>query len=121
MIKLYESGENYLETIHMIQAKKGCVKSIDIVNELNFSKPSVSIAMKKLRTNGFINVDNDGYITLTESGLEVAEKIYERHVKLTEILKKIGVNDELASEDACRLEHYMSDETFKKLREHFEV
>ncbi len=120
-MKLYESGENYLESILMIKSKKGAVKSIDIVNELNFSKPSVSIAMKKLRTNGYIEMDSDGYIKLTESGLAVAEKIYERHVVITKILAEIGVDEATASEDACRLEHYMSDETFEKLRKHFNV
>ena len=96
------------------------VRSIDIVNELGYSKPSVSVAMKKLRENGYINMDNDGYITLSETGLEIAERMYERHTLLSSFLIRLGVDEKTAVEDACRIEHVISPETFQKLKEHVE-
>ena len=117
-MKIQESAENYLETILMLGENGHPVRSIDIVNELGFSKPSVSVAMKKLRENGYIAVDSDGYITLTDSGMEIASKIYERHTLLSEFLTKLGVSEKTAAEDACRIEHVISVETFDKLKEH---
>lgn len=117
-MKIQESAENYLETILMLCQNGQPVRSIDIVNELGFSKPSVSVAMKKLRENGYIHVDNDGHITLTDAGREIAEKMYERHTLLSSFLIKLGVDEHTAVEDACRIEHVISSETFEKLKEH---
>jgi Mn-dependent transcriptional regulator len=117
-MNIYESAENYLETILMLRNKLGPVRSIDIVNELSFSKPSVSVAMKKLRESGHVLVDEEGHITLTESGLAVAETMYERHLLLSECLIALGVDEEVAKDDACRIEHVISQQTFEKMREH---
>mgnify|MGYP003207877636 CR=1 FL=1 len=117
-MKIQESAENYLEAILVLQKRKGLVRSIDIANELSFSKPSVSVAMKNLRMNGYIEVDADGYISLLDKGLEIAEKIYERHTLISSWLIRMGVSPETASEDACRIEHVISAETFEKLKEH---
>ncbi len=117
-MKIMESGENYLETILMLQRRLGEVRSIDIVHELNFSKPTVSVAMKHFRENGYIVVDGAGYITLTEKGLEIANRIYERHVVLAEVLMGLGVSEKTAYEDACRMEHDISEESFEKIKEH---
>lgn len=104
-MKIQESAENYLETILMLKNSKGSVRSVDIANELEFSKPSVSIAMKNLRENGYIEVDSNGYITLLPSGKEIAEKMYERHTTLSNWLVDIGVPKEIATDDACRPLH----------------
>ena len=117
---LYESGENYLETILILKSRGLEVRSIDIVREMNLSKPSVSRAMKILKEGGFINIDADGFITLTENGTEVAERIYERHRVLTDWLIGIGVNEKTAAEDACKLEHDISEESFNALRRHLQ-
>ena len=117
-MKIQESAENYLEAILVLQKRKGVVRSIDIANELSFSKPSVSVAMKNLRTNGYIEMDSDGYISLLDKGREIAEKIYERHTLISSWLVRMGVSPETASEDACRIEHVISAETFEKLKEH---
>lgn len=117
-MKILESAENYLEAILMIKNEKSQVRSIDIVNFLSFSKPSVSIAMKQLETNGFITRDEDGYIFLTRDGLEIAQSIYERHQVLTEMFISIGVSQDTAKDDACKIEHYISDETFRCIKEH---
>ncbi len=119
-MKIQESAENYLETILMLGQSGQPVRSIDIVNELGFSKPSVSVAMKKLRENGYIHMDNDGHITLSDTGAEIAEKMYERHTLLSSFLIKLGVDEKVAVEDACRIEHVISPETFRKLKEHVE-
>lgn len=119
-MKIQESAENYLETILMLGQNGRTVRSIDIVNELGYSKPSVSVAMKKLRENGFVNVDTDGHITLTEAGSEIANKMYERHTLISQYLIALGVSEETAVEDACRIEHVISAETFEKLKEHGE-
>ena len=119
-MKVMESAENYLETILMLKASNGNVRSIDIANELGYSKPSVSIAMKRLREKGHIVVEDGGNIELTDEGRRIAEKIYERHVLLTDLLMRIGVSADVAEEDACRVEHYISEETFSKLKEHNE-
>ncbi len=115
-----ESAENYLETILILSQRKGKgeVRSIDIVNELEFSKPSVSVAMKNLRENGYITVDKDGYIRLTDKGLEIAEKMYERHTLLSQWLIKLGVDEKVAVEDACRMEHVISAESFAAIKKH---
>lgn len=115
-MKIHESAENYLETILMIKNKKGSVRSIDIANELDFSKPSVSVAMKNLRENGFIDVDSNGYITLLDKGQEIAEKMYERHTTLSKWLISLGVPEDIAVEDACRIEHIISVETFEAIK-----
>lgn len=117
-MKIQESAENYLEAILIIHNRKGNVRSIDIANELGFSKPSVSVAMKNLRTNGYIEVDKEGFITLLDKGREIADKIYERHTLLSTWLVRMGVSPEVAAEDACRIEHIISAETFERLKEH---
>lgn len=115
-MKIHESAENYLETILMIKNKKGLVRSIDIANELEFSKPSVSVAMKNLRQNGYIDVDENGYITLLESGLEIAEKMYERHTTISDWLISLGVDSQTAVDDACKIEHVISNESFEAIK-----
>ena len=119
-MQIRESAENYLETILILSQRKGKgeVRSIDIVNELEFSKPSVSVAMKNLRENGYITVDKDGYIRLTDKGLEIAEKMYERHTLLSQWLIKLGVDEKVAVEDACRMEHVISAEFFAAIKKH---
>ena len=117
-MKIQESAENYLEAILIIHNRQGNVRSIDIANELGFSKPSVSVAIKNLRTNGYIEVDKEGFITLLDKGREIADKIYERHTLLSTWLVRMGVSPEVAAEDACRIEHVISAETFERLKEH---
>ena len=118
VLKLHESAENYLETILILQRKNGQVRSIDIAGELSFSKPSVSIAMKNLRENGYISVDKEGFITLLEKGKQIAETIYERHTLISDWLIHLGVSPETAAEDACRIEHVISSESFEALKAH---
>lgn len=118
MPKIHESGENYLETILVLKERGMEVRSIDIVHEMELSKPSVSRAMGILKSGGFIEIDSDGYIMLTADGREVAERIYERHRVLTDWLIGIGVNSKTAAEDACKLEHDISAEAFEKLKNH---
>lgn len=117
-MKIQESAENYLETILMISERKAQVRSIDIVNELDFSKPSVSIAMKNLRENGYIHMDKDGHITLTDTGKAIAETMYERHKLLSQWLIHLGVNEKTAVQDACRMEHVISAESFEAIKRH---
>ena len=114
---LQESGEMYLETIYILN-KKGAVRSIDVCEYMGFSKPSVSRAVGLLKNGGYINVDKNGLLTLTDIGLEIAEKIYNRHTLLTKFLTSIGVDDETAAEDACRLEHHISDVTYEAIKKH---
>lgn len=114
-----ESVEDYLETILMLQKNMGQVRSIDIANEMNFTKPSVSVAMKNLREKGYITMASDGYITLTESGKERAENVLERHTILTDLLIRIGVSEETAKEDACKIEHDLSEESFEAIKQSF--
>ncbi len=118
-MKIQQSAENYLETILMLTNRNGSCRSIDIANELGFSKPSVSIAMKNLRENGYIDVMGDGKILLLEPGKKIAESLYERHTVLTRAFIKLGVNSETASEDACKIEHIISEETFDAIKRHF--
>ncbi|MDD6728783.1 MAG: metal-dependent transcriptional regulator [Eubacteriales bacterium] len=117
-MKIQESAENYLETILMIQERKGAVRSVDIANELEFSKPSVSVAMRNLRENGYIDVDASGYITLLDAGREIAERMYERHTTISDWLISLGVSEKTAVEDACRIEHIISTETFEAIKKH---
>lgn len=120
-MKIQESAENYLETILILSKSNPIVRSIDIVNELGYSKPSVSIAMKKLRENGYITMNEKGYITLNKPGADIANKIYERHVVLGTLFESLGVSHETAFKDACRMEHVISDETFSKIKEHIKA
>lgn len=117
-MKIYESAEDYLESILMLKERLGVVRSIDIVNELNVSKPSVSVAMKKLRENGYIHMDADGFITLLPEGQEIANRIYTRHRLLTQFFIRLGVSGEVAAADACKIEHDLSEETFEKIKAH---
>ena len=117
-MKMQESGEMYLETILILSKKHNVVRSVDIAEEMNYSKPSVSRAMGKLREGHYIVMDKDGFIALTEEGRRIAEKIYERHVVLTALLTEIGVDPQTAADDACRVEHVISDETFEKVKAH---
>lgn len=117
---IQESGEMYLETILILSQKNTPVRSIDIGLSMGFSKPSVSRAMGILKRDGYINIDTNGHITLTESGREIAEKIYARHKVFTEYLIRLGVSEEKAVEDACKIEHVISDESFEAIKEHFE-
>lgn len=115
-MKLQESGEMYLETILTLSGKMEHVRAIDICEEMNYSKPSVSRALKILRENSYIYVDKNGYVTLSKTGQEIAEKIYERHQVLSEILIRLGVDPEIAIEDACRMEHVISDTSFEAIK-----
>lgn len=115
-MRIKESAEDYLEAILVLSRTKNSVRSIDIVNRLKVSKPSVSVAMKKLRENGFILMDNDGYIQLTADGKKIADKIYERHQFICQWLKDLGVSDEVAAIDACKIEHVLSEETFLAIK-----
>ena len=117
---IHESAEDYLESILVLRERRGQVRSIDVVNELGYSKPSVSIAMKKLRESGYISMDADGSITLNESGLEIASRIYGRHKTITRFFVLLGVDPAVAAEDACKVEHDLSDETFARLKEFVE-
>lgn len=119
-MKIKESAENYLEAILKIGKEKGSVRSIDIANELCFSKASISVAMKNFREEGYINMDADGLITLTDKGKAVAERVYERHEVIASLLIAIGVDEQVAYEDSCKIEHDLSDETFNKIKEFFE-
>ena len=117
-MKIQESAENYLEAIHVLTLQNGQVRSIDVAHYTGFSKPSISRAVGLLRDNGYVSIDQNGLLGLTEAGLKIAETIYERHTVLTDLLTKLGVSPETAAEDACRIEHVISAETFDKLKEH---
>lgn len=119
-MKIHESAENYLETILMLWQRKGSVRSIDIANELEFSKPSVSVAMKNLRQGGYIEMDASGEIRLLPPGMEIAQKVLEKHTMLTRFLMALGVSAETAAEDACRIEHVISNESFEAMKAHAE-
>lgn len=118
-MKMQESPEDYLETIYMLSLHNSEVRSIDVARHLGYSKPSVSVAMKRLRENGYVNMDANSFLTLTESGLAIARSIYERHQVLSGYLMSIGVSEETALKDACRIEHVLSEETFHKIKEIF--
>ena len=117
---IHESGEMYLETIHVLLQKNGAVRSVDISEHMGYSKPSISRAVGLLKKGGYIQVDAEGFITLTDSGLQVAQKIFERHTVLTRMLTSLGVSEETATEDACKMEHAISDESFNAIKAHIE-
>ena len=117
-MRIQESGEMYLESIYVLSQTKSAVRSIDVGEYMGYSKPSVSRAMGLLKSGGYVSVDENGYISLLPAGQEVAEKIYERHTLLTSFLVRLGVSEEVASEDACRLEHVLSDESFEAIKRH---
>ncbi|MCL2774035.1 MAG: metal-dependent transcriptional regulator [Oscillospiraceae bacterium] len=119
-MKIHESAENYLETILILSHNENKVRSIDIVNELDYSKPSVSVAMKNLRAKGYIAIDDNGYIMLTESGRKIAESMYERHMLISDWLIFLGVDRKTAVSDACRMEHAMSEKSFSAIKNHIE-
>ena len=118
-MNIHESAEDYLEAILILRERQGAVRSIDIVNlKLELTKPSVSVAMKRFRENGYIEMDSDGFITLLPPGEEIAQRIYSRHKLLTQFLIQLGVSEDVAAADACKMEHDLSDETFEKIRAH---
>ena len=116
-MNIHESAEDYLESILVLKERQGMVRSIDVVH-LGYSKPSVSVAMKRLRENGYIEMDREGYITLLPPGEEIARRIYTRHKLLTRFLVQLGVSEEVAAADACKIEHDLSDESFEKITAH---
>ena len=120
-MKLHASGEDYLEAILILQKQKGesAVRSIDLARHMGFSKPSISHAVGVLRNGNYLTMDNEGYLHLTDSGKDIAEKTYEKHLFLTDMLVNVGVSKEVAERDACKMEHSISDESFKKLKETF--
>ena len=115
-MSIYESGQMYLETIYILSQNKSYVRAIDVGEHLGYSKPSVSRAMSILKKDGYVLVDTDGAITLTESGMEVAQTMYTRHIVLSEMLMRLGVDEKTATEDACRIEHVISEESFQRLK-----
>ena len=117
-MNIHESGEMYLESIHVLLQQRGKVRSVDVSEYMGYSKPSVSRAVGVLKSREFIVVDKDGFITLTDKGLSVAQKIYERHTLLSQLLIKLGVDPEVAAEDACKLEHAISDQSFEAIKKH---
>ena len=119
-MKIQESAENYLETVLVLSKRNPEVRSIDVATELGFSKPSVSVAMKNLRENGYVVINKEGHIFLTDAGREIAEMIYERHTLLSTWLISLGVSPETAAEDACRMEHVISKDSFSAIKEHVE-
>ncbi len=117
-MRLQESGEMYLETILILSKKKKHVRSIDVCEYMGYSKPSISRAVSLLRNAGYVDMDDRGHLSLTDKGREISEKIYERHLVLTQILTELGVNERTAAEDACRIEHVISDESFNVIKAH---
>ena len=115
---LQESGEMYLETIYVLSLTSSSVRSIDVADYMGFSKPSVSRAISLLKSEGLVKIDKDGYLKLTEAGQILSKRIYERHTVLTKMFLLLGVDEKIASEDACRIEHYISDETFDAIKRH---
>ena len=120
-MQIHESAEDYLEQILMLREKKGVVRSIDIANSMGYSKPSISIAMKHLRENGYVVMNEDNYISLTEKGSEIANRIYNRHRTLTRLLVMLGVPEDLAEKDACKVEHDLSPESYDALKQHLKA
>lgn len=117
-MKSKESAEDYLEAILMIKTEKGYVRSIDIAHKLSFTKPSVSVAMKKFREEGYITMNTNGEITLTDEGMKIAENIYERHQVIAKALISLGVDEDIAYEDSCKIEHDLSDQSFQAIKNH---
>ena len=120
-MKIMKSAEDYLEAMLVLQGRYGYIRSIDIASELGVTKPSVSYATKRLRENGYIIMDKDGHITLTETGLAIAERMYERHRLLTQFFMRLGIDEKIARADACKIEHDLSEETFQAIKNHVEV
>ena len=118
-MSLHESAEMYLETIYELSQKQNTVRSIDVAETMGYSKPSVSRAVGLLKQGGYLLMDKDGFLTLTASGIEVAQKIYERHLILTKMFMELGVDEAIATDDACRIEHYISDISFEAIKKHF--
>ena len=117
-MSLHESAEMYLETIYQLSRDRATVRSIDVAESMGYSKPSISRAVGLLKQGGYLVMEKDGALTLTESGLEIAKKVYERHTILTNVLIRLGVSPEVAAEDACKMEHVVSDETFNAMKRH---
>ena len=117
-MQIHQSAEDYLECILKLSKQRPVVRSIDIANDMNYSKPSISVAMKNLRLNGYINVDESGFITLTDSGMEIASNIYDRHLILKKWLEFLGISPETAEQDACKIEHVISPESFEAIKKH---
>ena len=117
-MNIHESAEDYLEAILILRERQGAVRSIDVVRQLELTKPSVSVAMKRFRENGYIEMDGDGHITLLPPGEEIAQRIYDRHKLLTKFLVALGVSEETAAADACKMEHDLSEETYARIKEH---
>ncbi len=117
-MRLQESGEMYLETILILSKEKTTVRSIDIAEYMGYTKPSISRAIGLLKKGGFVTADSDGFLSLTDDGREIAEKIYERHTLLTEFLIRLGVDEKTAAEDACKMEHIISDQSFQAIKKH---
>ncbi len=117
---IQESGEMYLETIHILSQKQPSVRSIDVCEYMGYSKPSVSRAIGLLKSGGYVRVDEYGHLQLTDAGREIAEKMYERHTLLTEFLVRLGVDESIATEDACKIEHHLSDQSFEAIKKHAE-
>ena len=117
-MNIYESAEDYLEAILILRERQGTVRSIDVVHQLALTKPSVSVAMKRFRENGYIEMDGDGFITLLPPGEEIAQRIYGRHKLLTQFLIRLGVSEDVAAADACKMEHDLSEETYSKIKGH---
>lgn len=115
---LHESAEMYLETIYLLTQRSDCVRSIDVAEHMGYSKPSISRAVGLLKRDGYVVTDEDGFLSLTDKGFETASRVFERHTVLTQLLVTIGVDGEVAAEDACRIEHVISDETFEAIRNH---
>jgi len=120
-LRIHESAENYLEAILILKDSKPAVRSIDVANYLGFSKPSISLAMKQFRENGYITVDKSGAIELTQKGMEIAKNMYERHILIADMLTKLGVSKEVALSDSCKIEHAISEETFLKIKDYYET
>ena len=120
-MKIMKSAEDYLEAMLILQARHGYIRSVDIASELGVTKPSVSYATKRLRENGYITMEKDGLITLTETGLAIAERMYERHRLLMQFFMRLGVSEDVAREDACKIEHDLSSETFNAMKRHVEM
>lgn len=119
-MSIYESGQMYLETIYILSLSKSYIRAIDVGEHLGYSKPSVSRAMSILKKNGYVTVDTDGAISLTESGMEIAKTMYMRHTVLTKMLMQLGVDENTATEDACRMEHVISEQSFAAIQKHLE-
>ena len=120
-MSIQESGEMYLEAIHVLSQKSGQVRSVDVGEYLGYSKPSVSRAVGRLKSDGYLVMDKDGFLTLTEAGLQIAHKIYERHTLISQFLERLGVSPQVAAADACKIEHAISDESFEAIKAHMQT